>query len=294
MTDLIYEAVACAGKSLPLSWLEKAGRMCGLGMWYALPSRRGMACANIRQCLEVTAPQAHRIGLASFRHTGQAFAEIFWGRRANWRWFAQQVRVAQPEIVKRVQASDRPIVATTGHFGAWELMAPVMAMLFEGRPKQVVIRAGRDASMFALLKRLRRRNGIEVLGHRQAAPAVLRQLRRGGVTAFLTDHNTTQKDAAFFPFCGRLAAVNMGPALLALRAKALVWPVYLRREGQGYIFDADTPLDTTTLTGERTERQQAVARFYTQAMEQRVYTYPEQWFWMHNRWKTRPLGERGI
>lgn len=293
MTDLVYEAVACAGKSLPLSWLEKSGRAVGLGMWYALPSRRKLACANIRQCLGGTDPQAHRVGRESFRQTGQAFAEIFWGRRANWRWFAQHVRVAQPDIVQAVQSSDRPIVATTGHFGAWELLAPVMAMLFEKRSKQIVVRAGRDAALFALLKRLRRRTGIHVLGHRQAAPAVLRQLRRSGVTAFLTDHNTTQKDAAFLPFCGRLAAVNLGPALLALRAKALVWPVYLRREGQGFVFDADSPLDTTTLTGELAERQHAVARFYTQSMERRVYTCPEQWFWMHNRWKTRPLGEQG-
>ena len=292
MYKFVYEFMAWAGKAAPLPWLDVAGRVLGTAMWYGLPGRRSLARANMIRALGTSFQTATMLGRQSFSHNGRSFAEIFTGRRADWRWFAEHVHVAQPEMVARMQASRRPVVATTGHFGAWELLAPVMGMLFPERSKQVVIRHGRDEAMFRLLQRLRHRTGIEVLGHRKAAPAVVRHLHRGGVTAFLTDHNTTQKDAAFLPFLGRMAAVNMGPALLALRAKALVWPVYLHRQGRGYIFDADPPLDTATLEGDREDRCRQVAELYTAAMERRIMTHPEQWFWMHNRWKTQPRGEQ--
>ena len=79
----------------------------------------------------------------------------------------------------------------------------------------------------------------------------------------------------------------MGPALLAVRAKALIWPVALMREGGNYVFHLQEPLDTTTLEGTRDEQVKTAAAFYTQAIENFVRECPEQWFWMHDRWKTK-------
>jgi KDO2-lipid IV(A) lauroyltransferase len=109
------------------------------------------------------------------------------------------------------------------------------------------------------------------------------------MTAFLVDHNCSREEAVFLPFLGKTAAVNMGPALLALRSKALVLPVFLlREEGMQYRFQVGEALDTATLTGTREEKIRAIARFYTRAVEHMVHERPEQWFWMHKRWKTRP------
>jgi KDO2-lipid IV(A) lauroyltransferase len=89
------------------------------------------------------------------------------------------------------------------------------------------------------------------------------------------------------PFLGEEAAVNAGPALLAVRGKALVWPVVLVREGKDYVFRLLKPLDTAELTGTREENIQTAARFYTDAIEEFIREHPEQWFWMHDRWKTK-------
>ena len=90
--------------------------------------------------------------------------------------------------------------------------------------------------------------------------------------------------------------MNAGPALLAVRSGAVVWPCFLVREPDGegrarYAFELHPPLDTTGLEGSREEKIRRTAMFYTEAVEATVRAHPEQWFWMHRRWKTRPPGE---
>ena len=126
-----------------------------------------------------------------------------------------------------------------------------------------------------------------MIGHRNAAMSVIRALHKNGIVAFLVDHNTSSSEAEFLPFLHDEAAVNMGPALLAVRAKALVWPVVLAREGDDYVFQMKEPLDTATLEGTREEQIKAAAAFYTKAIEDFIREKPEQWFWMHDRWKTK-------
>ena len=119
-----------------------------------------------------------------------------------------------------------------------------------------------------------------MVGHRTVVAAVLRALRKNGIVAFLVDHNAPRSEALFLPFMGEETAVNMGPALLAVRAEALIWPVCLMREGNGYVFHLQEPLDTATLKGSREEKVLAAATFYTKAVEKAVQRAPEQWFWI--------------
>jgi KDO2-lipid IV(A) lauroyltransferase len=127
-----------------------------------------------------------------------------------------------------------------------------------------------------------------VIDHRQASSTVLPNLRARGVAAFLVDHNSSRKESVFLPFLGDVAAVTIGPASLALRTKAAVYPVFLLRDGKGgHILHILPPLRTATLAGPVKERLRRIAAFYTDAVAEMVRQYPEQWFWMHKRWKTR-------
>ena len=72
-----------------------------------------------------------------------------------------------------------------------------------------------------------------------------------------------------------------------MRAKALIWPIFLLRKDGKYVLFMDDPLDTATLEGDTDEKIEAAARFYTEAVAKMIRRAPEQWFWMHNRWKTR-------
>ena len=105
--------------------------------------------------------------------------------------------------------------------------------------------------------------------------------------AFLVDHNTSRDEAIFLPFLGEEAAVNRGPALIAVRSNALVCPIFLLRDKDKYVLCMEEPLDPLELQGTSEEKIEAVTRFYTAAVERIVRRAPEQWFWMHNRWKTK-------
>jgi len=263
-------------------------------LWLVLPSRRNLAVDTIRDRLELDMIQAERIARQSFMHNGRSFLELLLTRRVDWRFAEKRLVIEKPEELKDILAMCKgvPVVAVTGHLGAWELLGGLLNLMAPQDYKQVVVKATHDQSMHRVIKRMRTHSTVRIQEHDQAASKVLKNLVKGGLSAFLVDHNCRREDAIFLPFMGRPAAINLGPALLALRGKALVWPIFLIRSDAGrYLLSHEKPLDTRTLYGERKEKIHQIAMFYTQAVERQVRRFPEQWFWMHRRWKTRPADE---
>jgi KDO2-lipid IV(A) lauroyltransferase len=269
------------------------GRILGRLMFLGLPQRRRWATQAIEHRLGTTRERAVQLAKSSFLHAGQSFVEHLFTREIDHRFMHSHVAVPAPKSFFPWIEAQRPIVAVTGHFGAWELLAGVLNLHFQSRPAQIVVRQPKNETMSRIMTRFRQGSGVEVIHRDEAATKVLSNLRKNGITAFLVDQNTGRSKAVFLPFLGRYAAVNMGPALLAIRAKALVWPIFLLRNGkQQYRLDAHPPLDTLHLqAASLQDKITEVATFYTQAVEGMVRKYPEQWFWMHRRWKKRPKWE---
>ncbi len=268
------------------SGIARLGNGVGHLIWYFVPSRRELAVKNIMRHLGMSREEAEKTAHASFCHTGRSFLEILLTGKFGMN--SPRLRLASPELMQKLRECQRPIVAATAHFGSWELLASMLGQLYAPpRPRMVVVRRYHDAAVQEFIASCREATGADMIGHRNAAMSVIRALHKKGIVAFLVDHNTSSSEAEFLPFLGEVAAVNMGPALLAVRAKALVWPVVLVREGQEYVFELREPLDTATLEGTREEQIKATAMFYTQAIEGFIRERPEQWFWMHDRWKTK-------
>lgn len=293
MRELLYEILTSAGRRMSFEQTARLGNALGRLLWQALPGRRKLAVEAMVRHLGISKPEAGRLAKESFRHNARSFVEIMVTQRMDPRFLAEGVTFADPERVRFLAETKRPVIFATGHLGAWELQTGSLGA-FEGKRKIVVVRRPKDRALHEVMMRLRTRPMVDVVPHRQAVMPVLRILRKGGMAAFLVDHNCTRDEAVFLPFLGQTAAVNLGPALLAVRAKALVVPGFLVRAEDGrYVQHFDEPLDTASLEGERDEKVQATAEFYTRAVETYVRRYPEQWFWMHKRWKTRPPEEDG-
>lgn len=289
MKDIVYASLAAWGQGWDFETVAARGELLGRALWRLLPARREMACEAMTRLLGLEPEQARAVARESFGHNGRSFLEILLAHRVDKRFLHDRLRIVDPTGLETMCTHRGPVVAVTAHLGAWELLGPMFDLLLPEREKQIVVRRPKDQPLHELTTRLRTRPNLEVLDHRNAAPKVLRCLRRGGITAFLVDHNTSTSEAVFLPFLGRIAAVNMGPALLALRAGALIQPGFLLREGQGgYALHTAPGLDTRTLGGSREARIHQVALFYTQAVERMVRQYPNQWYWLHKRWKTQP------
>lgn len=264
------------------------GNIFGGLAWHCLPGRRRHSLDAIMRHLEVNAAEAARIGKASFKNNFISFMEA--GLVQDFRLYNNPHLLPHDKFFERLRVEERPVVAATAHLGGWELLAGILPDAKSDYPQAVVVRSQKNRAANKLIFQMRGSAGGEVVGHHNAAPVVTRILRQNGITAFLVDHNTKRSYGTFLPFLGEEASVNVGPAMLALRAKAMLYPIFLiRRPGCRYELVTHDPLDTATLEGSIAERTRSVAEFYTRAVEQMVRKYPEQWFWMHKRWRTRRL-----
>ncbi len=272
---------------LGFSFCKHLGNALGSLMWFLLPERRLLATKNMQEKLNLTPEKAKNLAYKAFRHNARSFIEITLVPSFSFHPTRTKLRIAEPELLEKYRNHKGSVVAATAHMGSWELMAALMGHMYEAtRPRIIVVKQYPNKAVQKFICDSRERHGAEMVGNKMVAVHVLRALKKKGVVAFLVDHSALRHEALNVDFLGTPAAVNMGPALLAIRGDALVMPIFLVRDEEGYILHIQEALDTSTLSGTREEKVEYVTKFYTQAVEKIIKQYPEQWFWMHNRWKS--------
>jgi KDO2-lipid IV(A) lauroyltransferase len=194
---------------------------------------------------------------------------------------AARVDVAGWEEVLAARRGDRPLLILTGHCGNWELLAALINC--RGLGMAVVARPLEEPPLQALLAGLRSRFGTATIerGSEGAARAILGRLRRGGVLGMLIDQDT-KVDGVWVPFFGREAFTPVGPAKIALRQGAAVVPAFIERLPDGRHLARFHPAMELP-----DDPRQATAAM-TRAVEAQIRARPEQWVWMHRRWRRQP------
>jgi KDO2-lipid IV(A) lauroyltransferase len=178
----------------------------------------------------------------------------------------------------------------SGHFGNWELL--LYAHGRRGHPVSMVHRTIANPLVDRWVNGIRARAGTRLIRKARAAAGVLRAMRRGELLVLPFDQNSTRSLGVFAPFFGLQASTNSGIARIALRAGAPVVPVFIVRQGRSGrhvvhvlpILEAEATGDFEHDVVYNTER-------FSRVFEDMVRRYPEQWLWVHRRWKTRPPGE---
>jgi len=196
-----------------------------------------------------------------------------------------RIRLDGLEHLRDAMASHGRALVLTAHVGNWELLA--VAHRLTGYPLAVVVRPLDSPWLNALAERLRRKSGVEVIDKRGALKPVLRALAGGRMVGILLDQNAARREAVFVPFFGRAASTSKSLALLALRTGAPVVPIFIRREAAGGHrvtilpgLQAPAPSDEGALI--------ELTRRCTETIEAAIRAGPEQWLWIHDRWRTRP------
>lgn len=174
------------------------------------------------------------------------------------------------------------ILVATAHLGNWELSAFAHALLTE--PMYVMVRPLDNWKIDALVEDLRTRSGNTVIGKRDGARTVLRALKANHAVGMLIDQNTSLNEGVFVNFFNRPACANSGFVKLAHHSGAPVIPGFAlwHAELGRYVlrFYPEIPM-----SGDATEDTQRIHSFF----EEVIRRYPEQWMWIHRRWKTQPL-----
>ncbi len=191
------------------------------------------------------------------------------------------------------QAEGRGVLVLTGHLGAWELSSFFHSLA--GYPMSLVIRRLDNPLVDAFVNRMRCLHGNRVIHKDDFARGLISAMHAGETVGILMDTNMTPPQGVFVPFFGLPACTASGLAKVALRTKAAVVPGFLVWD-QGrrrYILRFGPRLDLTR-TGQGDADVLANTAQFTATLEHYVRQYPEQWLWMHRRWKTRPAGEAGV
>ncbi|MDK2921941.1 MAG: Kdo2-lipid lauroyltransferase/acyltransferase [Desulfonauticus sp.] len=288
MENLSVNFIKYIAKKISTDSYQIYGEKIGILLWNLLSSRRKYAIESIIKHLNFNYNKALSIAKKSFIHTGISYFESLMLENVDYRFIKEKVKIKNEENLEKISKSKRPAVVVTGHLGSWELLLKVLRYYLPEKKSQIVVKFSKNKFLANLIGELRESKNIEIVGHRLVTHKIFPQLKRGGLAAFLVDHNCLRKEAIFLPFLNEIAAVNMGPALIALRTRALVWPTFLVRNREGFEFYLENPLDTQNLQGTLKDKVKDIASFYTQAVEKKVYSFPEQWYWLHRRWKTRP------
>jgi KDO2-lipid IV(A) lauroyltransferase len=191
------------------------------------------------------------------------------------------------------QARGKGVLFLTGHMSAWEL-APFAQALF-GHPLHFLVRAIDNPRVDALVTRYRCLSGNLPIEKNQSARTVLKVLSSGGTVGILADHNTLLTEGVFVDFLAIPACTTAGLARFALHTDAAVVPGFLHWDAalRKYRLCFEPAVELTRSGNDATDIRENTQRF-TRAIENYVRRYPDQWLWVHKRWKTRPPGERPV
>jgi Kdo2-lipid IVA lauroyltransferase/acyltransferase len=185
------------------------------------------------------------------------------------------------------------VLILTGHLGAWELSSFYHSLM--GYPMSIVIRRLDNPSVDDLVNHIRCLHGNQVLHKDDFARGLLASMRRGETVGILMDTNMTPPQGSFVDFFGHSACTGSGLARVAMKTGARVLPGFLlwdETAGQ-YILRFGAPLPLAA-SGDVEADALANTALFTKVIEDYIRQYPDQWLWVHRRWKTRPQGEAAI
>lgn len=267
---------------LPWRASQRLGRRLG-GLAYVLAAReRRRTLEHLGIAFpELSAAARRRLARDCFRHLGTTLAECLHLARRSCTELGERVAVEGWERLEAALADDRPLLVFTGHCGNWELLAAAANC----RSVEIAVVARRldDAGFQRLLVDFRARFGTPTIerGASGAARRLLEVFRSGAGLAMLIDQDT-RVDGVWVPFFGRPAYTPVGAAEIALRKGCVVLPCFIERLADGshrarFEPPLELPDDPTAATALMTER-----------IEAQIRRRPEQWVWMHRRWRHQP------
>jgi len=291
-----YAALRVAAATLHLFGVrENLATAASVGSIFARlgPTRMRRAARHVRWAFpELTEERALAIAEASVQHMFQLFLvdSLAGPQLLNEHGWGRHVEFGDVGSTMELLLEDRPAIFVTGHSGNWEFLGLALSLL--GFRMSALARPLDNPHLDHWLLGMRRRRGLEVLVKWGATTEVQKVIEAGGRVAFIADQNAGD-DGIFVPFFGRMASSYKSIGLLALRYRLPIVVGTAIRQGQSLRYRLETVdrIEPSECEAAPDPLFYCTARF-NRAMEQAVRLAPEQYLWVHRRWKSRPPWER--
>ncbi len=271
---------------LPRRLATSAGAILGRVVYVLWRSRRSMALRNIagavaRSSLATSRPPETIAG-ACFENLGRSFAEIakiYCGFGSS---VLQSVSIIGIDRYQAALAKGRGVLFITGHCGNWELLAMAAARAIG--EIHVVARPLDVPLLNRLAERARQRYGNRVIYKKGALKRIISVLRNNGTVGVLIDQSVIRPEGLLIDFLGKKAYTMKMPAMISRKTGAAVLPVFIHREDSSHVIEIGKEIPSDSSAGTDMAILHDTARF-SRAVEEYVRQYPEEWLWIHHRWK---------
>jgi len=295
--SLEYGLVVAVARTLGLLPRRLARLFSGvlaLFVYTALGRLRRVGVRNLELALPATPPEKRaEILKGVYRHLGWQLVEFCRMARYTPANTRNWIRTESLDRYLAAKARGKGVLIVTGHLGAWELSSFYHSLM--GHPMGMVIRRLDNRRLDQFVNGIRCLHGNKVLHKDDFARGLLTAMRSGDTVGILMDTNMTPPQGLFVNFFGRPACTASGLARVALKTGAAVLPGFMLWEPteNKYVLHFGPEIQFQR-TGNPEDDIQAATQQCTAATEHWIRRYPDQWLWIHRRWKTRPPGEPGI
>jgi KDO2-lipid IV(A) lauroyltransferase len=277
---------------------RESARAVGAGIaaiaFHTLGRLRGVGQRNLQLAFpEMQARERERTLRLLYRRLGWLLAEFCLMPGYTPESASRFIRYEGLENYLAARERGKGVLVLTGHLGAWELSSFYHSLM--GMPMGMVIRRLDNPLVDEFVNRVRCLHGNRVIHKDDFARGLIASMRAGETVGILMDTNMTPPQGVFVPFFGVPACTASGMARIAGKTGAAVVPGFLlwQESEQKYVLRFGKELEVTHTGDSETDAVTNTAAF-TAAIEAAIRQYPDQWLWMHRRWKTRPPGEEGI
>ena len=280
---LLVACVALFG-TMPATWVYGIVWVLGFLAFDVFRIRRAVTLENLRNSFggEKSGRELEKIARLSYFHIGMTFIEMLYAPKLAPR-IHEIVDLSDIDIIHRALRRGKGLILVSCHFGSWELNGGALAA--SGVPASAVARRQANPLVDRLINRYRSLLGIKVIPTGAPVKHIIRALRNGETIGLMSDQDAGRR-GVFVDFFGRKASTPQGASQLALKYAAPVVVIMTVRTGPGRYWtilkEVDVMPDDTV---------ESLTQRYTLVMEDIIRQFPEQYFWMHRRWKTRPPTE---
>lgn len=268
---------------MPLRWSVKAGSKTGLLLYMLSGRRRKITSENISRALRIGEDEADELMREVFENIGKTFAEFTKIPFLDQSFFDEYVDVEGYENYLEAKSGGKGVLLLSAHLGNWELLGT----FHQGREgsMSVVYRKTNNPLVNGLIDSIRKSYGLNTIPSKDSARKIMSALKKGGSVGILLDQHAPDSEAVIVDFFGRPASTSYGLALIALKTGTPVVPVFMTREKNGRFRCVYDPPVYLKKGKDLQEEIRSATETFNEIIEKHIRKSPEQWFWLHRRWK---------
>jgi Kdo2-lipid IVA lauroyltransferase/acyltransferase len=283
---LILTAIAAFFSCLPLGAALALGRALGWVYGSVIRYHRQDAIdALTRSFPQKSQAEILTIVRQMYANLGMNLVEVLRLGKVSDEFLRESIQVEGEEHGRSALLRNKGAVILTGHLGNWDLLASIVPRL--GYPLTVISKDIKNKGLNEFWMRIRQRFGVKFVPAHNSYRACLTTLKKNELIGFILDQNMINTEGVFVDFFGKPACTTPGLAYMSAQSGAPVVPAFMiRRDNGRHLVKVLPPLDPPPNREPETIRE--FTQRYTKIIEDIVRQYPEQWIWIHRRWKTVP------